>query len=612
MPYLSPRILLAVAASLITAVLVSPLHISAQENDSWMKDWAVSPGFALDVAVEGLNFPTAIAFVPEPGSDPKDPALFITELEGAVKVVSNDGTLQTFANGFFNRASDFTGGGAVAETGLVDICLAPDQGYVFVTYAYVHEDGLLRNAVGRFDTNPGTFSVQPESFQEFRWAFINHESNESHQIGSCQILEDHLFVSVGDGRRAEESVNLDSSLGKVLRMTFDGLPSPDNPHYTDGVKSNPINYVYARGFRNPFGLAAAGDRLFVTDNGGISDDKFVEVEPGGNYLWDGSRSSFLSVTDLMLNGSFGVGQFDFYPAGLDFFPNEFDNNFFIVQTSSPVQTDKTRILRFKYGLDERRPLSIPEAVLEHRGDQIQVIVGATFGPDGLYVVPLLPSEDGVSRIFRMTHDPLSAHPYLINPSDQPMDIIRENGCLGCHALGDENLEATAPTLDPNQLVPRLTARLSSSEYEADISTVDSLDREPFSSYQDVRAQILQLEGTDQARLWLENRLREPRFDDPNAKMPKPNLTEAEIQILVDFLVPEEEPSQADPVAEPEASLADQIRARLPNPMGLKHLASFLLAGAVVGWLSMSVVFVAIRYLRSLDRGSGDRANSKNP
>ena len=165
----------------------------------------------------------------------------------------------------------------------------------------------------------------------------------------------------------------------------------------------------------------------------------------------------------------------------------------------------------------------------------------------------------------------------------------------------------------NQLVARLNARLNSSEYEATLRVVDELSREPFTSYSGARAQLLQLEGMDRVRLWLENRLREPRFDDPGARMPKPNLTMEEILILTDFLLTVEEAKQDDPqpIVDREVSLADRIRVLLPNPMGIRHLASFLMAGAVIGWLSLSALFMATRFLRKADRSNGNQANGKN-
>ncbi|MCH8339028.1 MAG: PQQ-dependent sugar dehydrogenase [Chloroflexi bacterium] len=616
---LRPLPRLVIATSLAAIALVYPLHILAQESDSWMKDWAVQSGFALDVAVEGLNLPTSIAFVPEPGSDPKDPAFFVAELQGAVKVVTNDGSILTFADGFFNRDPAAQLPGEFVETGLAGICLAPEQGYVFVTYAYVHEDGSIRNSVGRFDTTPQSFSVRPESFQEFRWIFLSDESSPSHQVGSCQVHEDHLFVGVGDGQQPGKSVDLESSLGKVLRMTFDGLPSLDNPHFSDGAKSNPTNYIWARGFRNPFGLRSARGRLFVADNGN-SVDRFLEIEIDGNYLWTGSESSFMAVSDLLIPVSRGLGQFDFYHSGLGFFPDEFNNRFFLVQSGSPNEDERPMILTFEYGFSERRLLSIPGTVLEHRGQRRQVIVSATFGPDGLYIVPLFPSEDGVNRILRMTYDPLNAHPFPMSRTDQPMEIMRNNGCLACHSFGEANVSATAPALDPNQLITRLSSRLNSSEYEATLKAVDELIREPFASYRDARAQLLQLEGMDRVRFWLEQRLREPRFDDPGARMPQPNLAEEEILILTDFLLTAEETNQTaeetnltdpEPIDDRAVSLADRVRALLPNPMGIRHLASFLIAGVVIGWLSLSALLIATRFRRRADRSNGNRANGQN-
>ena len=340
-------------------------------------------------------------------------------------------------------------------------------------------------------------------------------------------------------------------------------------------------------------------------------DRFLEIEIDGNYLWDGDLSSFMAVSDLLIPVSDGLGQFDFYHPGLGYFPDDFNNHFFLVQSGSPVEDGQPRILTFEYGFNERRLLAIPETILEYRGEQTQVIVSATFGPDGLYIVPLLPSEDGVSRILRMTYDPLNAHTYPLYPADQPMEIIRENGCLECHALGEDSANATAPALDPSQLIARLISRLNSSEYEATLRAVDELIREPFVSYREARAELIQLEGLDRVRFWLGLRLREPRFDDPGALMPKPDLTQEEILILTDFFLPAEDMNQIDPVLidEPEVTIADRVRELLPNPMGIRHLASILIAGAVIGWLSLGALFIATRFLRRPDRSNGNPRNS---
>ena len=44
--------------------------------------------------------PTAIAVVPNLGSGPKDPLYFVAELRGRIRVVTNDRSVHTFAEGF--------------------------------------------------------------------------------------------------------------------------------------------------------------------------------------------------------------------------------------------------------------------------------------------------------------------------------------------------------------------------------------------------------------------------------------------------------------------------------------------------------------------------------
>ena len=52
----------------------------------WRADWSVAEGFTLRRDASGFRFPTAIAFVPQPGRAPGDPLYFVTELQGAIKV----------------------------------------------------------------------------------------------------------------------------------------------------------------------------------------------------------------------------------------------------------------------------------------------------------------------------------------------------------------------------------------------------------------------------------------------------------------------------------------------------------------------------------------------
>ena len=66
------------------------------------------------------------------------------------------------------------------------ICLAPAQGYVFVTFVYRDEGGGLRNGLIRFSAEPETFSLVAREQIDLSRLFRSDPSYESHQIGPCQ------------------------------------------------------------------------------------------------------------------------------------------------------------------------------------------------------------------------------------------------------------------------------------------------------------------------------------------------------------------------------------------------------------------------------------------
>lgn len=101
-----------------------------------------------------------------------------------------------------------------------------------------------------------------------------------------------LYVTTGDNggptgldytRLADPALSGDAAqdpaslVGKVLRLSRGGTAAGG----VDGW--NP--YVYARGFRNPFGLAFGPDgRLFASENG-ITQDELNVIAQGANYGW---------------------------------------------------------------------------------------------------------------------------------------------------------------------------------------------------------------------------------------------------------------------------------------------------------------------------------------
>ncbi|HET7601240.1 MAG TPA: PQQ-dependent sugar dehydrogenase [Gemmatimonadales bacterium] len=548
----------------------------------WRSEWAMAEGFSLRRDATGFRFPTAIAFVPRPGRAPGDPLYFVTELQGTIRVVTNDRSVHLFATVPGGPPSRDTLPAQEAEVGLAGICLEPARGYVFATYTHRDSAGVLRNAVVRYETTPGRFGLAPRAEMVLRTPLIRDVSAASHQIGPCQASGNALFVSVGDGEQPAKTRELGSTLGKILRMGFDGRPLPDNPFAARGA-DGPAAYVWARGLRNPFGLRLLGGRLIVADNG-VGIDRFLEVERGRDYLWDGSDRSIGAAAAQVISPSPGVVQLDYCTAsGL---PPSWRNRFYLALSGRPADTgpDLLRggkaVMVLDYSLRERRMRSAPSYLARYRGQAHQSVVGLACGPDGVYFVPIFPDAGGESAVLVARYTPDAEHPYSLFTEMRPADFMHEKGCFGCHELGGKG-GGIGPSLDHDSLVPRLRARLASPEYAARVRSLDSLDAEPFASYRGERERVLAATGDARLHEWIRYHIREPKFDNPNSQMPNLGVADGEAVALAEFLLTP--PKQ--PAAEPR-----RMRAEKPAPRGF--------VGRVVEripfprWLQLVVAFAA--------------------
>lgn len=548
-----------------------------------MKEWAVRDYFKISVDAEGFQFPSAIAFVPNPGDGPDDPLYFVTELRGRVKVVTNDRTVHTFAEDFFKLKPEEELPAFSGETGLAGICLDPENGYVFVTFAYQDENNILRNNMVRFEAEPGTFSLKQKSTVHFTEVFVDEQTTPSHQIGPCQVYDGTVFVSVGDGHSFLKSQEVDSLLGKVIRMTVDGKPAKDNPFYVDDDIKKPRNYVWAYGLRNPFSLKVVDGRVFVGDNG-LSSDRFLEVRKGVNYLWNGSNWSTGLNADFAINPSVGPVQLDYYPEDLEIFPEEYRGKFYLVMGGNlsmpgPGQREDKSIAMLDYGFAENKMLSVPRLFLRYIGEGNQIIVGVGIGPDGLYYAPILPDESGFTSIYKATYDESNSYPYKVDKAVSAEDLLDTRACYGCHVVDYDGWGTAGPRLDRNTMAESILKRLDSPEYSETVKKLDGLDMEPYKEYRHARQEVLQKQGIDKVRTWVKYRLLEPKFDNPYSQMPKLGLTDHEAVLLADYLV-------KDNLKESESdNPAPQAPGEITSGPGLRRLIysfalGFLLSGVL--------------------------------
>lgn len=510
----------------------------------WQKKWAVQEGFSVSIDTEGYQYPTAIAFVPNPGSGPKDPLYFVTELRGKVKVVTNDRTVYTFAEGFLETEFDKESPTSLAEFGLAGICLEPAWGYVFVTFAY-QDEGAIRNNIVRFETTPRTFALKPKSQWAFTEVFAPYESGVSHQIGQCQISNGMLYAGIGDGWNSHlGSQKLDTLQGKVIRMTLDGKPVADNPFYEDDDILKARNYIWAYGMRNPFGLEVVDGRVMVAENG-VHVDRFLQVRPGRNYLWSGSDWSIAANADYVFFNAVGPVQMDHYQLTAPAFPAEYRDEFFVALSSEATPG----IMRIPYGGNRGRIVDVPSYFLRSTEDGVDFpIVGLAFGPDGLYFAPILPVRNGQGAVMKIQYDPPNAHSitmedlyaFKIATADRKkiIEVMHQEGCFGCHRVAGVNLlgGTKGPMLGDSAMVERLQERLSSPEYLESLQALDARDEPPFNRFKQARDQIVNAEGRERVRLWVKYQILEPRFDGPLSAMPNLGVSEAAADAISHLLV----------------------------------------------------------------------------
>jgi len=277
-----------VLSFLLLGIFTPAIPMQAQEGEGqdyepWQADWGLPEGFALEADTTGYTFPSSMAFVPEPGNGPDDPLYFVAELRGTIKVVTNDRSVYNFAHDFVGELFERGLSDIPDEFGLTGICLSPEHGYLYATMTHQNKNGRF-NDIFRFNTIPETFGLSYSSITWVGQVFQGFQGGFSHVVGPCQVVNDILYVGVGDGYSVNTlPIGPEIPSGKVLRMTLDGMPLSDNPFYNEKDLKNPANYVWAYGFRNPFGLYVDGENVFVGDNGsGL--DRFVMVEKGENYL----------------------------------------------------------------------------------------------------------------------------------------------------------------------------------------------------------------------------------------------------------------------------------------------------------------------------------------
>ena len=236
--------------------------------------------FKVTTLVDNLEVPWSLAFLPG-GS------IILTErLPGRMRILDTGGVLSEPLDGVGAVASP----GAV-DIGLLDVALDPqfasNQRIFFTFFEYV--DGTNTNtaiARARLDVAKRKVADVKVLFRAQPW--MPSKRLGAKTGGRIAIARDGtLFFPLGDRSDSppwDVAQRMDTHLGKIVHITQDGAPAPDNPFLGQpGV----LPEIWASGTRSQEGLAfdPRTGRLWEHEHGARGGDELNIIEKGGNYGW---------------------------------------------------------------------------------------------------------------------------------------------------------------------------------------------------------------------------------------------------------------------------------------------------------------------------------------
>ena len=227
----------------------------------------------VETVAQGLDYPWGFEFLPDGG-------LLVTERSGALRLVSAQGLVSDPVAGV--PEVDARGQG-----GLLDVALHPDfarNRLVYLSYSERGEGGNS-TAVVR-----GVLSPDGRSLAEVERIFTQQPKLPSTKHFGSRLVFDgkgHLFVTLGERSSAEfreQAQDLDSHLGKIVRLAEDGSVPEDNPF---AETAGALPEIWSYGHRNIQAAAINPEtgQIWEIEHGPKGGDEINIAEPGKNYGW---------------------------------------------------------------------------------------------------------------------------------------------------------------------------------------------------------------------------------------------------------------------------------------------------------------------------------------
>lgn len=241
-------------------------------------DVAIAPGWQKTTVLAGLEHPWGLAWLP-------DGALLITERPGRLRI-ARDGELDP------TPIAGLPPIFAAGQGGLLDVAVHPqfaENQWIYLTYSHGTNDAN-RTRVGRA-------RLVNNRLEDWQVIFEVSQAKSGTQHFGSRLLwlpDGTLLVAIGDGGNPpvtlegdlirKQSQNLQSHLGKIVRLRDDGSIPPDNP-FVNQANADPAIWSY--GHRNIQGITRNPQtgRIWVSEHGARGGDELNLVQAGKNYGW---------------------------------------------------------------------------------------------------------------------------------------------------------------------------------------------------------------------------------------------------------------------------------------------------------------------------------------
>ena len=405
-------------------VIISVNYLISHHDEAIAQEQPIikDPSLQVELLVEGLSWPTSMAFI-------DDNNILVLEKElGTVRLVSN-GILQEEPVLKVNVDGK-------NERGLLGIAMMNND-TVFLYYTEpTQNNDQLRNRVYKYQWNDEErLLVNPTLILD-----LPAIPGPNHDGGKLIIGPDnYLYTVIGDLNHIGKLQNIvngpdPDDTGVIFRINpEDGSPAPDNPFTNNNSElSSSLNKYYAYGIRNSFGIAfdPVTDILWDTENGPHEYDEVNVVKPGFNSGWvqvmGPISKSDITENELAIfpNSKYADPIFSWLPSlgitDIEFLNSsklgdKYANNIFVGDIGDmtdgslyyfEVNEDRTG-LKFDSG---SKQAGLTDLVADSEEEMSTIALGTNFGgitdietgPDGLlYILTLDRSADGEGKIYKI-------------------------------------------------------------------------------------------------------------------------------------------------------------------------------------------------------------------